>query len=383
MTEAYIVDVLRTPTGRRRGMLAEIHPADLGAHAIGTLVGRNNIPPEEYDDVIFGCVDTVGPQAGNIARISWLAANLPLHIPGVTIDRRCGSSQQAVHFAAQAIMSGMQDVVVAGGVQNMSQVAIGSEAMAGKALGLQGHYEGSKRWIERFGTRPVSQFSGAQMIAEKWNISREQMELYALESHRRARFAQQEGRFDRELIATGGLMQDETVRDTTLEQMEKLEPLSPGSSITAGVSSQTGDAASAMLIVSERALKRYNLNPRARIHHMSVFADDPFLMLTAPIPATRRALKLSGMKLDDIALVEINEAFASVVLAWLAETGYSPEQTNVNGGAIALAHPLGATGVKLMGTLLHELERTNQRYGLQTMCEGGGMANVTIIERLY
>ena len=221
------------------------------------------------------------------------------------------------------------------------------------------------------------------MIAEKWNISREQMELYALESHRRARFAQQEGRFDRELIATGGLMQDETVRDTTLEQMEKLEPLSPGSSITAGVSSQTGDAASAMLIVSERALKRYNLNPRARIHHMSVFADDPFLMLTAPIPATRRALKLSGMKLDDIALVEINEAFASVVLAWLAETGYSPEQTNVNGGAIALAHPLGATGVKLMGTLLHELERTNQRYGLQTMCEGGGMANVTIIERLY
>lgn len=382
MTEAYIVDVLRTPTGRRRGALAEVHPVDLGAHAIGTLVGRNSIPPEDYDDVIFGCVDSVGPQAGNIARISWLAANLPLHIPGVTIDRRCGSSQQAVHFSVQAVMSGMQDVVVAGGVQNMTQVAIGSEAIAGKALGLQGHYAGSKRWTERFGTRPVSQFAGAQMIADKWNISREQMELYALESHRRARFAQQEGRFDRELIATEGLTQDETVRDTTLEQMAKLEPLSPGGSITAGVSSQTGDAASAMLIVSERALKRYGLTPRARIHHMSVFADDPFLMLTAPIPATHRALKLSGMKLDDIALVEINEAFASVVLAWLAETGYSPEKTNVNGGAIALAHPLGATGVKLMGTLLHELERTNQRYGLQTMCEGGGMANVTIIERL-
>ncbi|MGH8444128.1 MAG: acetyl-CoA C-acetyltransferase [Solimonas sp.] len=382
MAEAYIVDTLRTPTGKRRGSLAHMHGADLGAHAIKTLVERNAIPAENYDDVVFGCLDAIGPLAGNIARTCWLAAGLPVHVPGVTIDRQCGSSQQAVHFAAQAVMSGSQDVVIAGGVQTMTQIPISSAMIAAQPLGFKDPFSGSKGWVARYGDAPVSQFHAAQLIANKWNISRDEMERFSLESHRRARQAQKEGRFDREIIETEGLKIDETVRDTSLEQMRTLEPLAPGGTLTAGVSSQTGDAASAMLIVSEKALKQYGLKPRARIHHMSVYGDDPIYMLTAPIPATRQALKKSGMKLEDIDLVEINEAFASVVLAWFKELGYPQEKTNVNGGGIALAHPLGATGVKLMTTLLHELERTNKRYGLQTMCEGGGVANVTIIERL-
>jgi acetyl-CoA C-acetyltransferase len=382
MAEAFIVDALRTPTGKRKGSLAHVHGADLGAHALKTLVSRNAVPAEDYDDVVWGCLDAVGPLAGNIGRTCWLAAGLPLHVPGVTIDRQCGSSQQAVHFAAQAVMSGTQDVVIAGGVQTMTQIPISSAFVLAKPLGLSDPFSGSKGWVARFGNEPVSQFHGAQMMATKWQISREQMEGFALASHQRARKAQQEGRFDRELIESFGLKADETVRDTSLEQMAKLEPLAPGGTITAGVSSQTGDAASAMLLASEKAVKRYNLKPRARIHHLSVYSDDPIMMLSAPIPATRQALKKSGMKLQDIDLVEINEAFASVPMAWLKETGYPHEQTNVNGGAIALAHPLGATGTKLMTTLLHELERTKKRYGLQTMCEGGGVANVTIIERL-
>ncbi|MFC4250730.1 acetyl-CoA C-acetyltransferase [Sinimarinibacterium flocculans] len=382
MAEAYIVDALRTPTGKRKGSLAHMHGADLGAHVLKTLVARNAVPAEAYDDVIFGCLDAIGPLAGNIARSSWLAAGLPLHVPGVTIDRQCGSSQQAVHFAAQAVMSGTQDVVVAGGVQTMTQIPIGSAMIAAKPLGFADPFSGSKGWVERFGDEPVSQFHGAQMMAKKWEISREDMERFALESHRRARQAQKEGRFDRELVETAGLKMDETVRDTSLEQMATLEPLAPGGTITAAVSSQTGDGASAMLIVSEKALKQYGLTPRARIHHMSVYSDDPIMMLSAPIPATRVAMKKAGMSLDDIDLVEINEAFAPVPLSWLKETGYPHAKTNVNGGAIALSHPLGATGVKLMTTLLHELERSNGRYGLQTMCEGGGVANVTIIERL-
>ncbi|HWU69335.1 MAG TPA: acetyl-CoA C-acetyltransferase [Stenotrophobium sp.] len=382
MAEAYIVDTLRTPTGKRKGSLAHMHGADLGAHALKALVARNAIPAEDYDDVIFGCLDAIGPLAGNIARTSWLAAGLPLHVPGVTIDRQCGSSQQAVHFAAQAVMSGTQDVVIAGGVQTMTQIPIGSAMVCAKPLGFSDPFSGSKGWVARFGSQPVSQFHGAQLIADKWGISRLDMEKFALESHRRARQAQAEGRFDREIVECEGLKIDETVRDTSLEQMAKLEPLAPGGTITAGVSSQTGDASSAMLIVSERALKKYGLKPRARIHHMSVYSDDPIFMLSAPIPATQQALKKSGMKLQDIDLVEINEAFAPVVLAWLKDTGYPHAQTNVNGGAIALSHPLGATGVKLMTTLLHELERSGKRYGLQTMCEGGGVANVTIIERL-
>ena len=382
MAEAYIVDALRTPTGKRKGTLAHLHGADLGAHAIKALVERNNIPAEDYEDVIFGCLDAIGPLAGNIARSSWLAAGLPLHVPGVTIDRQCGSSQQAVHFAAQAVMSGSQDVVIAGGVQTMTQIPISSAMIAAQPLGFKDPFSGSKGWVERFGNEPVSQFYGAQKIADKWNISRREMEEFSLESHVRARKAIAEGRFKKEIIPIAGLEHDETTRETTLEKMATLEPLAPGGTITAGVSSQTGDASSAMLIVSERALKKYGLKPRARIHHMSVYGDDPILMLTAPIPATRYAMKKAGMKLEDIDLVEINEAFAPVVLAWLKETGYPHARTNVNGGGIALAHPLGATGTKLMTTLLHELERTGGRYGLQTMCEGGGLANVTIIERL-
>jgi len=382
MAEAYIVDVLRTPTGKRKGSLSAIHGADLGAHVLKALVERNKIPAEDYDDVIFGCLDAIGPLAGNIARTSWLAAGLPLHVPGVTIDRQCGSSQQAVHFAAQAVMSGTQDVVVAGGLQTMTQIPISSAMIAAQPLGFTDPFSGSKGWVARFGSEPVSQFTGAQLIANKWDISREAMEKFSLESHRRARQAIAEGRFKKEIVPINGLENDETTRETSLEQMQKLEPLVPGGTITAGVSSQTGDAAAAMLIVSEKALKQYGLKARARIHHMSVYSDDPIYMLTAPIPATRQAMRKSGMKLEDIDLVEINEAFAPVVLAWLKDTGYPHAKTNVNGGGIALAHPLGATGVKLMATLLCELERTGGRYGLQTMCEGGGVANVTIIERL-
>ncbi|MDN0073871.1 acetyl-CoA C-acetyltransferase [Crenobacter sp. SG2303] len=382
MKTAYIVDALRTPTGKRRGSLADIHGADLGAHVLHALVERNAIPADEYDDVIFGCVDTIGPLAGNIARSSWLAAGLPLQVPGVTVDRQCGSSQQAVHFAAQAVMSGTQHVVVAGGVQTMSRIPISSAMLAGQALGFTDPFSGSVGWRERFGEQPVSQFHAAKLIAERWGCTRSDMEAYALESHRRARHAQAQGYFDREIVPIAGLAVDETPRDTSLAKMAELEPLEPGSPLTAAVSSQTCDAAAALLVVSEDALKRYNLTPRAAIRHLSVAADDPVWMLTAPIPATKLALKKAGLTLADIDLVEINEAFASVAMAWLKETGYPHELTNVNGGAIALGHPLGATGARLMTTLLHELERRGGRYGLQTMCEGGGVANVTIIERL-
>ncbi|MDH0289845.1 acetyl-CoA C-acetyltransferase [Pseudomonas sp. GD04087] len=382
MAEAYIVDALRTPTGKRKGGLAQIHAADLGAHVLRELVQRNGIPDADYDDVIFGCVDTIGPLAGDIARTCWLAAGLDQGVPGTTVDRQCGSSQQAVHFAAQAVMSGTQDVVIAGGVQTMTQIPISSAMTAAEPLGFSDPFSGSEGWVRRYGATPPSQFRSAQMIAEKWDISREALEAYSLESHRRALRAIEAGRFAREIVPMAGLQHDETPRQTSLAKMAELETLFGCDRVTAGVSSQTCDAASALLIVSERALKRYNLTPRARIHHLSVRADDPVWMLTAPIPATAYALKKAGMRLDDIDRVEINEAFASVVMAWLQETGYPHEHTNVNGGAIALGHPLGATGARLMTTLLHELERTGGRYGLQTMCEGGGQANVTIIERL-
>ena len=383
MAEAYIVDALRTPTGRRRGGLAEMHPADLGGHVLKALVERNDVPGEDYDDVIFGCVDTIGPLAGDIARTCWLAAGLPLHVPGVTIDRQCGSSQQSVHFAAQAVMSGTADVVVAGGVQAMSQIPISAAMLAGQEYGFGDPFTGSPGWVERFGDGLVTQFNSAEMIAEKWDLSREDLECYALESNERAFRAIDEGRFEREITPINGVTMDETPRrGTTLEAMSELQPLQEGGRITAAVSSQTCDAASAMLICSEEAVSRYDLEPRARLHHISVLADDPIWMLTAPMPATHRAMEKTDMSMDDIDLVEINEAFAPVVLAWLADTGYDHAKTNVNGGAIALGHPLGATGTKLMTTLLHELERTRGRYGLQTMCEGGGQANVTIIERL-
>lgn len=383
MPEAYIIDAIRTPTGRRKGGLAHIHGADLGGYILKTLVERNKVPADDYEDVVFGCVDTIGPLAGDIARTCWLAAGLPLHVPGTTIDRQCGSSQQAIHFAAQAVMSGTQDVIAAGGVQTMTQVPISSAMLAGQALGFNDPFTGSKGWVERFGKGLVTQFNSAEMIAKKWNCSREDMEAYAFESHNRASNAIEKGYFEKEISPLDNVTVDETVRkNTTLEKMAELEPLQEGGRITAAVSSQTCDAASALLICSEEAVTRYDLKPRARIHHMSVCADDPIWMLTAPIPATEYALKKSNLQWEDIDLVEINEAFASVPMAWLKETGYPHSQTNVNGGAIALGHPLGATGAKLMTTLLHELERRSGRYGLQTMCEGGGQANVTIIERL-
>ncbi|MCB1686990.1 MAG: acetyl-CoA C-acetyltransferase [Halioglobus sp.] len=382
MADAYIVDAVRSPTGRRKGGLSDVHGADLGGHVMKTLVDRNSIPDDEYDDVMFGCVDTIGPLAGDIARTAWLAAGLSDLVPGTTIDRQCGSSQQAVHFAAQAIMSGVNDVVIAGGVQTMTQIPISSAMIAAQPMGFSDPFSGSQGWVARYGSTPPSQFTSAQMIADKWKISRQQMEEFALRSHTLALSAIKEGRFDREIAPLNGVDMDETPRNTSMEKMAELEPLMEGGTITAAVSSQTCDGASAMLIVSEAALKRYNLTPRARIVHMSVRAADPIWMLTAPIPATEYAMKKSGMKLADIDLVEINEAFASVPMAWLLETGYPLEKTNVNGGAIALGHPLGASGTKLMTTLLHELERSGGKYGLQTMCEGGGQANVTILERL-
>ena len=381
--QAYIIGAVRTPTGRKKGSLAGVHAADLGAHVLRALIERTGVDPARVDDVIFGCIDQIGPMAGDVARSCWLAAGLPEEVPGITVDRQCGSSQQAVHFAAQAVMSGTQDLVIAGGVQTMNQIPLGAAMTAGRPFGHPDPFSGSRGWRERYGTEEVSQFRAAEMIAAKWNISRREMEEYALESHRRALEAIGGGFFRREIAAIGGLEQDETPRlGTTLEKMATLEPLTPGGRITAAVSSQIADAAAALLIASESAVERFELEPRARIHHLSVRGADPIWMLTAPIPATRQALARSGLKLGDIDLFEINEAFASVVLAWQRELDADLGRVNVNGGAIALGHPIGATGARLMTSLLHELERRGARYGLQTMCEGGGQANVTIIERL-
>jgi acetyl-CoA C-acetyltransferase len=383
MAEAYIIDAVRTPVGKRGGGLAEVHPADLGAHPIKALMDRTDIDPVAVEDVIFGCVDTIGPQAGDIARTCWLAAGLPDEVPGTTIDRQCGSSQQAVHFAAQAVMSGTTDLVVAGGVQNMSAIPISSAMLVGEQFGFDNPFAGSKGWEARYGDQEVSQFRSAQMIADKWGASRDDMERFALESHERALRAIDEGRFEREIVPYGDVTTDEGPRrGTSLEKMAGLQPLEEGGTITAAVASQISDAGAALLIASEQAVADHGLEPRARIHHLSVRGADPVWMLTAPIPATAYALDKAGLTIDDIDLVEINEAFASVVLAWQRETGADLDKVNVNGGAIALGHPLGATGARLMTTLLHELERTDGRYGLQTMCEGGGQANVTIIERL-
>jgi acetyl-CoA C-acetyltransferase len=383
MAEAYIVDAVRTPVGKKGGGLASAHPADLGAHAISGLVDRTGIDPAAVEDVIFGCVDTIGPQAGDIARTCWLAAGLPDDVPGTTVDRQCGSSQQALHFAAQAVLSGTNDVIVTGGVQNMSMIPIASAMTVAQPMGFDDPFTGSEGWRARYGTQEVSQFRSAEMIAEKWNVSREDMEAFALESHRRAVTAIDEGRFEREILPYRDVTTDEGPRrDTSLERMASLAPLTEGGRVTAAASSQISDAAAALLVVSERGLQEHGLTPRARIHHVSVRGADPIFMLTAPIPATAYALERTGMSLDDMDLVEINEAFASVVLAWQQETGADLAKVNVNGGAIALGHPLGATGARLMTTLLHELDRTGGRWGLQTMCEGGGQANVTIIERL-
>jgi acetyl-CoA C-acetyltransferase len=376
MPEAYIVEAVRTPITRRGGSLAGAHPADLGAHVIKAVLGRANADPEAVDDVVFGCVDAVGPQAGDIARTAWLAAGLPEAVPGVTVDRQCGSSQQAVHFAAQAVLSGTADLIVAGGVQNMSMVPIGS------AMTSDPH-RGSEGWRARYGTEEISQFRAAVLIAEKWGIGREEMERYALASHQRAMDSIRNGNFTQEIAPYDGVASDEGPRaDTTLEKMAGLRPLREGGRITAALASQISDGAAALLIASGPAVDQHNLKPRARVRHLSARGDDPVLMLTAPIAATAHALRKAGLTLDDIDLVEINEAFASVVLAWQRETGADLAKVNVAGGAIALGHPLGATGARLLTTLLHALHRTGGRYGLLTMCEGGGQANVTIVENL-
>jgi len=381
MSEAYIVEAVRTPVGRRNGSLASVHSADLGAHSLKALIDKVSIDSSLVEDVIFGCVDTIGSQAGDIARTSWLAAGLAEEVPGTTIDRQCGSSQQALHFAAQAVMSGTNDIVVAGGVQNMSQIPISSAMLAGKEFGFEDPFTGSEGWRDRYGSAILSQFTSAQMIAEKWKINRLDMEEFALESHNRALSAIGAKKFKDEIIPFNNFKDDETPRnDTSLERMAGLEPLEQGGLITAATSSQISDASAAMLVVSRKALQEHNLRPLVKVKHISVRADNPVWMLTAPIPATRYALEKSGISLESIGLVEINEAFASVVLAWHKELNYSLDRVNVNGGAIALGHPLGATGSRLMTTLIHEMKRTDVQYGLQTMCEGGGQANVTILE---
>lgn len=383
MPEAYIVDAVRTPVGRKKGALSAMHPADLGAHAIKALIKRTGVDPDAVDDVVFGCVETIGPQAGDIARTCWLVAGMPEHVPGVTVDRQCGSAQQAIHFAALGIMSGVQDLVVAGGVQNLNLIPISGAMLAGQQYGFPDPFRTSPGWLARYGDRELNQFKSAEMIAEKWQIGRDEMEAFALESHRRAIAAIDEGRFAGQIEPVDGFATDETPRrDTSLERMASLSPLIEGGRVTAGVSSQNADASAALLIASEKAAKAHGLTPRARIHHLSVRGDDPVWMLTAPIPATRHALEQTGLTINDIDLFECNEAFASVAMAWMKDLSVPHDKVNVNGGAIALGHPLGATGARIMTTMLAELERRGGRYALQTMCEGGGQANVTIIERV-
>jgi acetyl-CoA C-acetyltransferase len=383
MPEAYIVDAARTAVGRRKGGFAAVHPADFAAHTIRTVVERNDFDPTAIDDVILGCLDNIGAQAGDIARTAALAAGLPESVPGVTLDRQCGSAQQAVHFAAQAVMSGTADLIVAGGVQKMSQYPILSAFGAGEPFGATDPWTGCEGWAARYGDQEISQFRGAEMMAAHWKLSRDDCEAWAYQSHQRALGAIDDGRFEREITEYAGVSVDEGPRrDTTREKMAGLDTLVPGGVLTAAVASQISDGSAALLIAGEEAVRRHNLTPRARIHHISVRGSDPVMMLEAPIPATQHALKRAGMSIDDIDVVEINEAFAPVVLAWAKELDADPAKVNPNGGAIALGHPIGCTGARLMTTMLHELERTGGRFGLQTMCEGGGQANVTIIERL-
>ena len=383
MPEAYIVEAVRTPVGRRKGGFADVHPADLAAHSLRELVSRAGIDPAAVEDVVLGCLDNIGAQAGDIARTAALAAGFPESVPGVTIDRQCGSAQQAVSFAAMGVKSGMQDLVIAGGVQKMSQFPILSAFGAGEPFGSVDPWTGCEGWQARWPGEEISQFRGAEMMAARWKLTREDCEEWAFQSHQRAIAAIDAGYFDKEVSPYAGVTTDEGPRrDTTREKMAELQTLVPGGVLTAGVASQISDASAALLIASEAAVEEHGLTPRARIHHASVRGDDPVMMLSAPIPATQHALKKAGLTIDDIDVVEINEAFAPVVLAWNHELNADPAKVNPNGGAIALGHPIGATGARLMVSLLHELERTGGRYGLQTMCEGGGQANVTIIERL-
>ena len=388
MNTAVIVDAIRTPLGKRNGKLKEWHPVDLMAEAMGAMVERNGFDPGLIDDVVMGCVMQVGEQSTNIARNAVLAAGWPEGVPGTTIDRQCGSSQQAAHFAAQGVMAGAYDIVVAAGVEVMTRVPMGS-AMADGKYGWPFGPRAVARYQNEGGLVP--QGVSAEMIADKWNISRDDMDRFGVQSQTRAARATAEGRFEREILpvldAEGNLMtRDEGIRDTSMESLGKLKPSfrseEDGGRVTAGNSSQITDGASALLIMSEAKAKALGLTPRARFVNFSLAGDNPRYMLTAPIPATRKILERTGLSIHDMDVVEINEAFASVVLAWEKEFHPDMEKVNPNGGAIALGHPLGCSGARLMTTLLHELERTNGRYGLQTMCEGGGMANATIIERL-
>ncbi|MCB0967145.1 MAG: thiolase family protein [Ilumatobacter sp.] len=388
MPTAVIVDAVRTPLGKRNGRLREWHPVDLASVALGALGSRNDLDPALVDDVIMGCVMQVGEQAINVARNAVLAAGWPESVPGTTVDRQCGSSQQAAHFAAQGVMAGSYDLVVAGGVEVMTRVPMGSSMADGK----YGYPFGPKLGARYAGAGGlVPQGVSAELVADRWAISREAMDRIGFESQRRARVATDEGRFEREIVPVMGadgqlVTSDEGIRPTDLDTLSKLKPVfvpaEQNGRVTAGNSSQITDAASAVLITSEARARELGLRPRARFVEFAVAGADPRLMLTAPIPATAKVLERAGLTLADIDLIEINEAFASVVLAWQAETGADLDKVNVNGGAIALGHPLGASGARLLTTLLHELERTGGRYGLQVMCEGGGMANATIIERL-
>ncbi|MEU3020119.1 MULTISPECIES: acetyl-CoA C-acetyltransferase [unclassified Nocardiopsis] len=380
MAEAYIVGAVRTPVGTKKGALAAVHPADLGAHVLKELVERTGVDPAAVEDVIMGVVSQAGPQALDLARTAWLSAGLPESVPAVTIDRQCGSSQQSLHFAAQGVMSGTQDLVVAAGVENMGMVPMGANVQFALDNDLPLYGQG---WIERYGFQEISQFRGAQLMCEKWGYKREQLEEFALESHRRAAAAQEAGYFDAQIAPLAGVARDEGVRpDTTLEKMAGLKPLREGWELTAAIASQISVGAGALLIASERAVERHGLTPLARVVQLSLVGDDPVYMLTAPIPATRIALEKAGLGIDDIDVTEINEAFAPVPMSWIEELGADPAKVNPNGGAIALGHPLGATGAILMTKLVNELHRTGGRYGLQTMCEGGGQANVTIVERV-
>ena len=392
MSEAYIVAAVRTAGGRRGGRLAGWHPVDLAAQVLNELVDRSGIDPALVEDVFMGCVSQVGEQSTNVARNAVLASKLPQSVPGTSIDRQCGSSQQAVHFAAQAVMSGAMDVVIAAGVESMTRVPMFSPTVLAQKAGM-GNYQ-SPGINRRYDNVVFSQFMGAEMIAKKYGFSKDDLDEYALLSHRRAAAATAAGSFKDEILPVAVLDADgsptgemhaidEGVRaNATLEGIQSVKLLQEGGVITAANASQICDGATGVMIVNERGLKALGVKPLARIHQMTMIGHDPVIMLEAPLPATERALKKAGMKIDDIDLYEVNEAFASVPLAWLKALGADPDRLNVNGGAIALGHPLGASGTKLMTTLVHTLEQRGKRYGLQTMCEGGGMANVTIIERL-
>lgn len=380
MAEAYIVGAVRTPVGKRNGGLSTIHPTDLAAHTLTALIERTGVDPAAVDDVIMGCVSQIGPQSLDIARNAWLSAGLPESVPGVTIDRQCGSSQQAIHFAAQAVMSGTQDLVVAAGVESMSMVPIGSNVTIPLEKGMPFPY--GEKWVERYGNQEISQFRGAELMCEKWGFSREDLEKYALESHQRASKAIANGYFAEQIVPINGVEHDEGPRpDTSLEKMAALPTLRPDGKITAATSSQVSDGAGAVLIASERAVREHNLTPRARIHTLALAGDDPVYMLTAPIPATKKALQRAGLSIDDIDVIEINEAFAPVPLAWLREIGADPAKTNPNGGAIALGHPLGMSGARITGTAALELVERKARLALATMCIGVGQGISIALER--